>query len=148
MLTNKEILFFILVFVIIFSASKGAVALGPKLKLSGTIALLLTTFTGTVILLIVYKLSQNNGENFSFQVSGPKLCQGYPYMQSSASPELQKYCHHLMSTPEGQHEYAQMNCGNGFHGRPVHWSYTPESDHNWENTRCDSPLNANEPCVL
>lgn len=149
---TNEIIFFSLILVVMFSTAKGAVVLGPKMNLSSTITLLFSSVIGTAFLFLIYKLSKLNkcdcGENFHFQVSPAKLCQGYPYMQSSASPEIQEFCHKLMSTKEGQHEYAQMNCNNGFHGRPVHWQYTPGSNDKWENEMCDKPLNLNDPCPL
>ena len=36
-----------------------------------------------------------------------------------------------------QHEKDCVCCGNGFNGRPLHFEYTPESNHDWEWTRCD-----------
>lgn len=35
-----------------------------------------------------------------------------------------------------QEEKDCVCCGKGFHGRPVHFEYTPESNINWESTRC------------
>jgi len=35
-----------------------------------------------------------------------------------------------------QEEKDCVCCGNGFHGRPVFYDYTPESNSNWQSTRC------------
>lgn len=151
-LSTKEIIFFVLTFLVLFFFSKSALYLGPKLKLGNTVTLLVTSFVGVLLLLLVYKfgkIAHCQADQFHFEVSKPKLCAGYPYMQSSASPEVQDYCRKLFSTPEGRAEFAQMNCPTGYNGRPVHWNRTPMSNDMWENEMCNPPyLNLNDPCVL
>lgn len=91
-----------------------------------------------VVVAIIYGICYKYKDTFLFEVSKPKLCQGYPYMQSSAPKELRDYCDKLMSTQEGRDLYASMNCTcDGFNGRPVAFAYTPESNASWENTRCN-----------
>lgn len=97
-----------------------------------------------VALFAMYKSGKVQIDRFHFEVSPEKLCEGGPYMWSSASPEKQAYCNSL--SPQ---QYNAFNCPAGFSGRPVHWNYTPESDSKWQNTRC-ATLDPNDtrPCVL
>lgn len=126
-----------------------------KTKYNIIVIFAITSIITTLILLIVYKttkICQTNDykDNFLFEVTGPKMCEGGPYMISSASQEIKDYCNKLWSTPEGRQEIAQVSCQKpGFIGRPVHWSYTPESNDKWQNERCNPPyLNLNDPCPL
>lgn len=150
-LSEKEYIFFAIVFISVFLIARGGLIVGNRSKLSTTFSLLITSVLTTLLLLLVYKYAKisEQKDSFHFEVSGPKLCQGGPYMWSSASKEEQDYCNKLMSTPEGQHEYAQMNCQSGFIGRPVHWDYSSLSNDKWENDTCNPPyINMNDPCVL
>ena len=82
-------------------------------------------------------------DKFRFEVTPAKLCGGGMWKLGSKDSHLYKMCSKM--DPE---YIAQYNCGAGFIGRPVKWSYTPESDDLWGNPRCSSPLNANDPCPL
>jgi len=151
-MSTKEIIFFALVFVVLFASAKGAVMMGPKLKLISTISLLISSVVGALFLFLIYKLAKVakcKGESFHFELPLSKRCEGFPYMQSS-NPKLLKKCADMLSTSQGRHDYAQVNCGTaGFNGRPVHYNYTPESNAMWENERCNPPHpQYNNPCVL
>lgn len=149
-LSTKEIIFFILTFVVLFFFSKGALLMGPQLKIGNTISLLIMSSLGSLLLMLIYKFGIfYQVDSFHFEVSGPKRCQGFPYMQSSASPELQNYCKKLFSTPEGLAQYTGMNCTTpGFVGRPVSFCRTPMSNDKWENTMCNSHHDLSYPAVL
>lgn len=153
-LSNKEILFFVLTFIVLFFFSKASLSMGPVLKLGNVITLLAMSFLVSLLLLLVYKygnIAHCQADNFRFEVTPAKLCEGWPYMQSSASPELQKYCAGLMSTPEGQSQIARVSCNgsgcSGFVGRPVEFEHTPGSNDKWENERCDH-ISLDAPAVL
>jgi hypothetical protein len=151
-LSGKEIIFFILAFVLLFLTSKGALYMGPKLKLTNTISLIITSFLAALLLVLVYKygkIANCQHDGFNFQVSGPKMCQGGPYMISSAPQDVKDYCHKLWSTQKGRDSYNAVNCGSSFVGRPVHFDRTPMSNDMWENEMCNPPyVNMNDPCVL
>ena len=72
-------------------------------------------------------------DNFNFEVTPEKLCQGGPYMYSS-NPEKLKYCQSL--SPDS---YFRYNCPCGFSGRPAVFQYTPLSDDKWQNTIVCNP---------
>jgi hypothetical protein len=147
-LSTKEIAFFVVIFIqiLLFSIAASHNAFAHRSLL------MVTSLLGTILLVIVYKFGQIPNcqkDNFDFRVSRPKLCQGGPYMLSSAPQEVQDYCNNLWSTEKGRNEYASMNCtAPGFVGRPLHFEYTPESNANWENERCIDPNDLARPHVL
>ena len=143
--SNKEVLFLIVLILLFLTLNM------TNLHKNKVCSSMINTLIFSVLLIVLYsRLRNSNKDNFHFEVSGPKRCQGGPYMISSAPKELQDYCYNLWSTPEGRREYAMMNCtAPGFVGRPVHFDYTPESDDKWQNKRCNPPyLNLDSPCVL
>jgi hypothetical protein len=151
-LSGKEIIFFILTFVVLFFFSKGALLMGPKMKLGNTVSLLIMSFLGALLLILVYKfgkIAHCQADGFHFEVTPAKKCQGFPYMQSS-DPELLNYCGKLLSTPRGRREYDMVNCRNpGYLGRPVTFDRTSMSNDMWENEMCNPPyVNAKQHCVL
>lgn len=90
-----------------------------------------------VIILVYKKFVCLQTDNFHFEVTPSKTCQGGKYMVSSADPEQKAYCNKLFSTPEGLAEYSKYNCTTpGFNGAPLHFEYTSLSDDKWENQSC------------
>lgn len=151
-LSGKEMIFFVLTFAVIFFFSNGALYMGPRMKTVKTLSLFIMSLFGALSLMLVYKFAKIptcQADNFRFEVTGPKLCEGGPYMWSSAPQEIQDYCNNLVSTPEGRSAYDQVNCGVGFHGRPVHWQRSTMSNDDWENEMCDhKEVNMSDPCVM
>lgn len=98
-------------------------------------------FLSLLLLILVYKygkVAYLQTDNFHFEVTPEKLCQGFPYMQTS-DPQLFSVCSKLLSTPKGNAEFAKYNCTeSGFGGAPVHFEFTPLSNDKWENERCDN----------
>ncbi len=65
------------------------------------------------------------GGTYNTQLFSPcvsKRCAGGPYMYTS-NPYLQSLCQGVSNT-----ELAQVACGKGFHGRPVHFDYSGLSE--------------------
>jgi hypothetical protein len=97
------------------------------------------------------------GGSYNPQLFSPceaKRCAGGPYMYSS-NPYLQALCQGVTNS-----ELAQMSCGKGFHGRPVHFSYSGLSESvptrdcgknlkygAWDNALCNGPTPTSL-CVL
>ena len=136
-LSIKEICFFCLIFLIIgvtligfnqtFSKSKGS---------SLIISAYVVSLSLVIIFLLIYKLAKIANcqtDGFHFEVSRSAKCRGYPYMQSS-NPELLKECEKFLSSPEG---CKTASCDGMYVGKPVSFEYTPESNDNWENKRCN-----------
>jgi hypothetical protein len=77
---------------------------------------------------------------FTFEVTpSKKCCNNY-----LAGPECAKF----YNTPEGISELHSTCCGGGFSGRPVQYEFTPESDQNWEDKRCNPKPTGFWPAVL
>lgn len=65
------------------------------------------------------------GGTYNTQLFSPcvsKRCAGGPYMYTS-NPYLQSLCQGVTNE-----ELAQVACGKGFHGRPVHFDYSSLSE--------------------
>ena len=65
------------------------------------------------------------GGSYNTQLFSPcvsKRCAGGPYMYTS-NPYLQSLCQGVTNE-----ELAQVACGKGFHGRPVHFDYSSLSE--------------------
>ena len=141
-ISEKQLLFFMFgVFPILFFATTGTMYVSPKIesKFSELMIILFLSLLGTILIFILFKflkVSKYQKDNFHFEVTPEKKCEGWPYMQSSANPELKKYCNKLFSTKEGRNRIKQVSCTNGFVGRPIHLESTPISNNKWQNERC------------
>lgn len=111
MMSNKQIIFFILVFILFFLFAKCSHICSSKLSLIPDVSLLLGALVFTVLLALLYNVTNvaECKDGFQFEVSPVKKCCGGPYMYSS-NPELQEFCDKV--TPE---QKSQMCCGVGFH---------------------------------
>lgn len=143
----KQIIFFLIVYcLLVYSMSLPFRMI--NFKLTKEIYLM---FAGISIILLSAVFISYKGlgiatckqvDNFHFEVTPAKKCEGYPYMQSS-DPKLLQFCTDLLSTPKGVDEYDSVNCcgGCGYVGRPLAtFEYTPESNSKWENERCSQKI--------
>lgn len=125
----KELIFFILVFVLFGVFSKVFLEINQKANINLHISMLISAVLYTVILLGIYSLlARIKSEGFRFEVTPAKKCGLWPYV---SPPDFD--CSTLSES-----EIRQYNCCPGFTGRPVQFKYTPESNAQWENKRCES----------
>lgn len=123
--TDKQLIVYVVsLFVSIYVALKIAQNLVSKSETQLIIISLLFTF---IICCLNSCFIEKTKDNFHFEVTPEKLCQGGPYMYSS-NPEKLKYCQSL--SPD---DYYRYNCPCGYSGRPVVYEYTPLSDDKWQN---------------
>ena len=102
-----------------------------------------------VALTIVYfsKFLDLSQDNFFFELTPEKYCEGGPYMWSS-NPEKQKFCSKFSKA-----DMAKYECPSGFVGAPI-WrggagNQPAESNDQWKNTRCSTiSKDYNDPQVL
>jgi hypothetical protein len=137
-MNSKELIFFSLVFIIMLLSVLLSKSLDVKYYIPATIVMVMGF---TLVLMGVYWKGNlcEEPENFTFEVTPAKLCQGGEYMHQS-NPRREK-CENLLSTPEGRKEYAEYDCLNpALIGRPVHFEYTPLSNDMWQNERCEGSL--------
>lgn len=100
------------------------------------------------ILLWCIYYRRKNTENFHFEVTPAKMCDGGWYMWTS-NPAKMKYCSSL--TPEERTKYTcseKSQLQGLYYGRPVFFEYTPMSDNNWENPILQDQTNDNHVNVL
>ena len=142
MVSKKQIIFYILVFFIFFIIAKGSLYFSTILKINQDLSLLIGSLilTGVIFLLDKFEYTK---DDFFFQVTPEKQCDGGPYMYSS-NPEKQKLCSKF-----SKQDLAQYSCPSGFYGRPVHWQRNDMSDSHWNNTMCDGNFkDYKDPMVL
>jgi hypothetical protein len=106
-----------------------------RVPVAGNIVLQLM-FAG-IILLAGYLLKLPDAfatESFRMLTISPeKKCELGPYTWGPKDSPTFQFC----SDPANRATIDAMTCANGFVGRPVHFNYTPESNAQWRNTRCD-----------
>lgn len=145
MTVDKNKLFlYVLIFCFFYLFSEGSCFLSEYLNINKYFVLTLfgLIFTGLSYLLINSDLNKTQKDNFHFQLTPEKNCDGGAYMYTS-NPIKQKLCN---SFPPS--DLAKYSCCPGQHGRPVWWARSDESNADWENTMCDSKLDDFAPHVL
>lgn len=134
---TKELIFFSVVLVLYLVFGKVVLEMKTKGKMGHTLSLLISGVVYTLLLVGVFALLQKEPEGFHFQVTPEKACALYPYVVPP-DVDCSKYT---------QQQLNRYNCCDGYHGRPVLFNYTPESNAHWENTRCQGKVSY-EPPVL
>lgn len=139
--TVKNILFYVVIFLLFCVFGTGSVFVAEKLNWSKDLVIVVF---GLLFTALVYGMNsvRTTKDNFYFELTPEKHCEGGAYMHSSA-PEAQKaFCSQF--TPQQDREFT---CPRGFHGRPVHWERTSMSDDEWQNKMCNK-INYSDPQVL
>ena len=124
----KQIVTYVLAIALFFIVSRLFIFISDKYKTNINVIMLAGSVVFGLILFGLMYVVNTNIDNFHFELTPIKKCQGGPYMYSS-DPERQKLCSHF-----NKKEYCQYNCGRGFIGAPVHWERSSESDSNWSNS--------------
>ena len=132
--SKKEIIFYILVFLLFYVFAKSSLYFAGWVKINNDLSILIMSvvFTGIIFLLHHF----DNKDNFHFELTPEKHCEGGAYMLSSASPEKKKFCAQFTNE-----EKKYFSCPNGFDGRPVHWERTSMSNDQWRNEMCNTDFN-------
>ena len=135
MIDTKEIIFYILIFLIFYIFSKSSILISDNLKINQDIVILIfgIIFASICYLTksLLYKI-----DTFHFEVTPQKLCDGGSYMYSS-DPEKKKMCSQF--SPEDLSKY---ECPGGlYNGRPVWFNRSNDTDSQWKNTMCNGNFN-------
>ena len=139
---NKKIFYYIIIFILFYVFSKAGHIVSKRIKVNED---LLIIFAGLIFTSIIYllKCMLDVKDNFHFEVTPEKLCDGGPYMYSS-NPEIKKLCDSFSNQ-----DLAKYSCCPGFHGRPVWWERTNDTDADWNNPICKGNFkNYDDPKVL
>lgn len=140
-ITKKKIIFFVLMFLLFYVFVKSCDLLEVHLHLNKDIIIFLLGFMYIGIMFLLIKMT-NIKDSFFFELTPEKKCDGGPYMYSS-DPEKQKLCSQF-----SQEDLSKYSCCPGFHGRPVWFERSDESNKDWANTMCDNGFNNDYPKVL
>ena len=149
-LSKKENLFFALVFCMVLVSGMITDLIHKHFSLLPFFAILImVTIICLIILILVYNGAKVcHYDNFHFEVTPAKRCDGGPYLTQSGPDH--KMCEELLSTEKGRQEYNTYNCPGGLcYGRPLNMEITSASNALYENTMCRPPiLQEGQPQVL
>lgn len=146
--TGKISIFFVSIFLLYFLFARLSVFWNSRTQLNVDITLLVLGvgfIGGTLGLYYLLGLEkiQNTKDNFEFKLDPAKACRGGPYMWQGNS-ELAETCRKLNSTSEGKKDIQSYECpcpgSVGIPARHGGFQYTPQSDANWENARCNGEV--------
>lgn len=94
----------------------------------------LCIYIAIMVTLVFFNVRTSKKENYRLlEITPSKKCVLGPYTWGKPDSPLYKFC----SSPEVQQDVARQTCPHGFYGVPVNWNYTPESDDQWKNRRCN-----------
>ena len=153
--TTKEILFFLLIWIMILLANLISNVIYEKTNTMPFVTLVGVSLVSVLILYLVFKYSKI--ENFRLlEITPEKKCDGGSYLTGT-----NEYCKDKWNSPQGRRDLSRYNCINGhcggtinydgntdkctgqgmYNGRPLNLpSRTPESNDNWKNEMCQSPI--------
>jgi hypothetical protein len=135
MLTKKQILFYVLVFIIFYMFARGGITISEYLHVNVDIILIFISLLFTLLCYFVKDSNVYSKDPFHFELTPEKHCLGGKYMYSS-DPEKMKFCSQF-----SQGDMSNYECPPGFHGMPVWWNRDTMSNNNWENKMCDTDFN-------
>jgi hypothetical protein len=139
--SQREIIFFVLVFLVFYLAVKFSEYFIQKSGIHGDFGLLIVGLLYSLAIVAIYNLAKLKSNEGFWDVSLPAQCKGGPFFYQGDS-ELSKRCRALAETPEGKIALSGYNCPIGYVGQPgMPFYYTPLSDDNWKNERCQDRPN-------
>jgi len=139
---NNKIFYYVIIFFLFYIFTKSGHILSSMIKINQNVLILSSALLFTLIIYLL-KFMLDIKDNFHFEVTPEKLCDGGPYMYSS-NPEIKKLCDSFSNE-----DLAKYSCCPGFHGRPVWWERTNDTDDLWNNQMCKGNFNNyDDPKVL
>jgi hypothetical protein len=144
--TISQIIFFIgLVLLYLFLSMYSRDHNFSNLTIIAISLIIVLSIYGYIKIINPFKSCESYCENTNLlEISPAKRCRGGPYTWQGNS-ERAKMCRKLASTRDGMNLIKSYQCSCGFIGLPKRpFKFTPESNDNWENTRCSGLLNENQ----
>lgn len=150
--STREIIYFVLLFLIFFLSLKLLEFWNTKIEINKDVSYILVGIIYTLVMVGLFYLAKMQTNEPFWDVSDAAKCKGGPYFWQGDS-ENSKMCRELASTPEGMVAISGYNCPVGYVGQPgLPFYYSPLSDDNWKNERCedrpDCPLEDVGMCSL
>jgi hypothetical protein len=132
----REMIFFMLVFLLFFLACKLSQFWEKNTSMNGDIVLIIVGVLYTLCIVSVFFISKIEDKEGFWDITPPATCAGGPYFWQGDN-ENSRMCRELSSTPEGMIAISGYNCPTGLVGRPgLPFYYTPLSNDEWQNERC------------
>jgi hypothetical protein len=155
--TTKTAIFFLIAFILFMSMFDVAKNLSSSYNVPRSfqsncpsyVFLAISAIIYIALLIILFNLlGLGKQENYRMlEINPATKCVLGPYTWGSPDSALYQFC----SRPDVQAQTAKLKCGNGFVGRPVNWNgqwdFTPQSNTEWANTRCECMKNGNPNAV-
>lgn len=154
--TTKEILFFLLIWVMILLSNLVTQVIDGKTDSTPFVTLFFVSLVSVLILYGVFKYAKIE-ENFRLlEITPEKKCDGGSYLSGN-----NEYCKDKWSSPQGRRDLSRYNCINGncggtvnydgnsdsctgqgmYNGRPLNLPFrTLESNDKWESEMCKKPI--------
>jgi hypothetical protein len=133
----REIIYFILIFLIFFLAVKLAQFWLEKSNMNFDMAYLIVGLLYTLVMVALFFLAKLQTKEGFWDVSDAAKCKGGPYFWQGDS-QTSQMCREMAKTPEGKVAISGYNCPSGYVGQPgLPFYYSPLSDDNWKNERCE-----------
>lgn len=155
--TAKTAIFFLMAFVLFMSmfelakifSSSYRVPLSFNTECPSYVFLAVSAIIYIVVIILLFNLlGLNSREKYRMlEINPATKCVLGRYTWGSPDSVKYQFC----SRPEVQVETAKLNCGNGYINRPRNWNsqwnFTPQSNSDWANTRCECMKNGNPNAV-
>ena len=141
-LSQNQIVFIALLVLFFFILSRTSVFISESHNVNIELLLIVSGIIFVVLVVVFKNMLCETKDKFYWELTPEKHCDGGSYMYSS-DPAKKKYCSQF--TPE---QLRQYQCGTGFHGRPVTYERTQDSNDTWQNELCSSGFNYDYPKVL
>lgn len=137
--SSREIIFFVMLFLLFFLIVKLSVYLTNKYSFNESASFLVSGIVYSLIVTALFfmaNLNCDSGENF-WDISAGALCKGGPYNWQGDDP-VSKMCREMAQTEKGRCEISSYSCPSGYIGTPrLPFQYTPLSNDKWHNEQCD-----------
>lgn len=115
--SNQSKIFFMLIFTVMFGNLQVYLEYKEYFEKNKYMFFVLPLICTLALYYIYDNICKKSIDNFTFEVTPAKRCEGWPYMTQSGP--YKEYCDKLMSSEEGRKEFVSMNCCSGmFNGRP------------------------------
>jgi hypothetical protein len=144
MAIDRQIVFYTLLFSLFYIFSKASYILACNFKVRTEFMLVLS---GILFALTIFGLSflfNTSIDNFHFELTPIKYCEGGAYMRSS-SPEKQALCSHFTKQ---EIENSQCYPPGLFNGLPIHYKRSADTDGKWNNSEMQINNSYDYPQVL
>ncbi len=139
--TKRELIFFVLIFLVFYLAVKFSEYFMKKSGLKADVSLLVVGLIFTLAIVALYNLARLKSNEPFWQPSLGAMCSYDPFFWNGDS-ELSKECRAYASTPEGRVDTFGRRCPTGQVGvSPMPFYYSVLSDDSWKSQRCQDRPN-------